>query len=38
MTRDEHMKSLTDADYLMFDEIDETVLEYPYTFLPNSTT
>ena len=38
MTRAEHMQQLPDADILIVDEIDETVLDYPYEFLPNSNT
>ena len=25
---------MPDADYLIVDEFDETLLDYPYTFLP----
>ena len=35
MTRLEHMQQLPDADLLLVDEFDETILDQPYAFLPN---
>jgi hypothetical protein len=36
MTRLAHMQTLPDADILIIDEFDETIMEHPYTFQPNS--
>ena len=38
MARNEQMQELPDASRIVIDEMDETILEYPYTFLPGSTT
>jgi hypothetical protein len=38
LTRAEQLQQLPPADLLIVDEVDETVLELPYEFLPNSET
>ena len=38
MTRYEYMQKLPPCDILIIDEIDETVLHYPYEFQNNSNS
>lgn len=38
MTRLEHMEKMPDADLLIVDEFDETLLDYPYAFKPDDNS